>query len=116
MFVIYEAPRGARWRVLEDAVVSLTADSPSKRETAKMKLLAAELRSLRVRVDREIDALLREEMCSKNPPDKRRVMGEMRCKLYAATDIHRSAPADFQYIEALLRDSAWLRREWDDVS
>lgn len=116
MFVIYEAPRGARWRVLEDAVVSLTADSPSKREAAKMKLLAAELRSLRARVDREIDTLLREEISHKNPPDKRRVMGEMRCKLYAATDTHRSAPADFQYIETLLRDSAWLRREWDDVS
>ena len=111
MFVIYEAPRGARWRVLEDAVVSLTADSPSKRETAKMKLLAAELRSLRARVDREIDTLLREEISHKNPPDKRRVMGEMRCKLYAATDTHRSAPVDFRYVEALLRDSAWLRRE-----
>lgn len=114
MFVIYEARNGKRWKVFEDWAASLTADAPTKHQMAAMKRLSAELRSLRARVGREIDSLLREEMSHKNPPDKRRVMSDMRCKLYAATDPLRAAPVDFQHVEALLRDSAWLRREWDD--
>lgn len=116
MFVIYEARNGKRWKVFEDRTAPLTADTPTKHQMEAMRRLSADLRALRVRVDREIDTLLREEISHKNPPDKRRVMSDMRCKLYAATDTHRAAPADFQYIEALLRDSAWLRREWDHVS